>query len=400
MHIIQPEAVGLSAERLARIGPVMQRYVDQGKFAGVITLIARRGQVAHFEPVGRMDIAQGKSMRPDAIFRIYSMTKPITSVAAMMLLEEGAFRLYDPISAYIPYLKGMKVIARRTPDGMELEDAHREVNIHDLFTHTSGLSYGFDELDPLDKLYREQLWGKMEKNPRVGLDDMVEALAGLPLSHQPGTAFRYSFSIDVLGKLVEVVSGKCFDQFLQERIFDPLGMLDTGFWVPPEKVERFALNYGPDEKHPGILKDIDPLKKSSYVKPVSFLSGGGGLVSTTEDYLRFCQMLLNGGELDGQRLLGPKTVDLMRRNHLPDGVYEDANKAYGFGLGGNVLVHVSRAPGMGSEGLWSWGGAANTKFWIDFKEQLIGILMLQYMPCNQYPIIDDFQNLVYQSLVD
>lgn len=393
-----PENCGLLPDRLARIRPVMQRYVDEGKYAGIVSLIARKGKVAYFEQVGLMNIAQKKPMRLDTIFRIYSMTKPITSAAAMMLLEEGAFRLYDPVSAYIPAFKELKVIAHKAPDGLKLEDARREVNIHDLFTHTAGLSYGFDESDPLDKLYVERLWGKLQKNPDVTLAEMVDALTELPLAHQPGTAFRYSFSIDVLGRLIEVLSGKPLDMFLKERIFDPLGMVDTGFWVPPEKIDRFALNYGPDEKHPGRLKDIDPLKKSSYVKPVSFFSGGGGLVSTAMDYLRFCQMMLNGGELDGQRLLGRKTVDLMTSNHLPEGVYEDANQAYGFGLGGNVLVHEARAIEMASEGSWGWGGAANTRFWIDFKEQLIGILMLQFMPMGKYPVIQDFQNLTYQAL--
>lgn len=399
METTQPEAVGLSTKRLGRIRPAMQRYVDQGKLAGILSLVSRQSKIAHCEAVGWMNIKAQTPMAYDTIFRIYSMTKPITSTAAMMLLEEGLFRLLDPVSAYLPELKGLKVMKHPGGSVTDLEDAKREISIRDLFTHSSGLSYGFDDNDSLDELYKKELWPKVDK-PKTNLSTLISALSTAPLAFQPGTAFRYSFSIDVLGRLVEVISGLRLDHFFRQRIFEPLGMVDTGFWVPAEKAGRFAVNYGPDEKHPGKLKDIDPFKKSDYRRPNTFLSGGGGLVSTAGDYLRFCQMLLNGGTLDGERLLGRKTVELMRTNHLPDGIYEDEHRAYGFGLGGNVLLHVNRAPTLGTEGSWGWGGAANTKFWIDWKEQLIGILMLQFMPSDQYPVAKDFQNLVYQSLID
>lgn len=400
MERVRPEALGFSPERLARIQPVMRRYVEEGKFAGILTMITRRGKLAHFEQFGMQDLETGKPMSADAIFRIYSMTKPITSVAALMLMEEGRFRLDDPVSAYIPELKDLKVLVRAGRPDEVLEDSQRQINIRDLFTHTAGFSYGFDDNDPLDRRYQKEMWGRLDNTPGATLKDMVAALGKLPLAHQPGTNFRYSVAIDVLGYLVEVISGTQLDNFFQERIFKPLGMVDTAFWVAPEKIGRFANNYGPDEAHPGKLKNIDPLEKSEYVRPKTFLSGGGGLVSTADDYLRFCQMILNGGQMDGVRLLGRKTVELMRTNHLPAGVYEDANKSYGFGLGGNVCMHQDRAASLGSLGNWGWGGAATTKFWIDFKEELIGILMLQYMGPTIPPVIADYQNLVYQALVD
>lgn len=399
METTTPEAVGFSSKRLGRIGTAMQRYVDEGKFAGTLALVARKGKVAYFEKTGWKNMATNQPMELDTIFRIYSMTKPITSVAALMLMEEGCLRLDDPVTRYIPEWKDLKVSTDPIHDARNGTDMDSPMLVRHLFTHTAGLSYGFNEGESLDELYRKHFWSRMDL-PGANLKDMVEALGTLPLAHQPGTAWRYSLAIDVLGYLVEVISGVRFDEYLRQRIFEPLGMLDTAFWVPPEKASRFAVNYGPDPDNPGKLVDIDPFHKSHYLSPRAFHSGGGGLVSTTQDYLRFCQMLLNGGELDGTRLLGRKTVERMRINHLPVDVYEDANRANGFGLGGNVLVHPERSPALGSPGIWGWGGAANTKFWIDFQEEIIGILMLQYMPSFTIPIEIDFQNLVYQALID
>ena len=306
-----PETVGFSSRRLARIVPGMQRYMDQGKLAGTVTMVARRGKVVHFECCGMQDIASGKPMSLDTIFRIYSMTKPITSAAVMMLIEEGLLRLSDPVCSYIPQFKEMKVLVRKTDAGPEYEEAPRQITVRDLLTHTSGLSYGFDENDDLDQMYRKQIWENVEKQEITTLKDLVEAVSTLPLAHQPGTVFHYSLSTDVLGRLVEVISGKALDTFFQERIFGPLKMTDTAFWVPPEKVDRFSRLYGPNEKEPGKLVDLEPRDTSAFLRPGAWLSGGGGLTSTASDYLRFCQMLLNDGQLDGTRLLGRKTVEMM-----------------------------------------------------------------------------------------
>jgi CubicO group peptidase (beta-lactamase class C family) len=400
MNIVKPEDLGFSSRRLARVEDAMQRYIDANQVAGTVSLVARCGQVVHFERRGLMDIASARPMELDAIFRIYSMSKPITSAAAMMLFEENRFRLSDPVSAYIPAFKEMKVVDHLEGGKAYLVDARREITIRDLFTHSAGLTYGFDEKDYVDSIFIEQVWRLLRAKPDSTLADLVAATAEVPLRFHPGTGFHYSFAIDVLGYLVEVISGMSFDRFLRERLFEPLDMVDTGFWVPPEKVSRLASMYGPDEQNPGRLKDIDPHDQSEYTRPKTFFSGGGGLVSTASDYLRFCQMLLNKGELDGVRLLGRKTVEMMFLNHLPAGVYLDQNPAFGFGLGGAVILDLAAGQVLGSNGLWWWGGAANTKFWIDPQEQLVAILMVQLMSNQPNTIEPDFRNLVYQALVD
>ena len=318
VKIAKPEDLGFSGERLERINATMQRYVDEKKLAGVITLVARRGAVVHLGKCGMADIEAAKPMQLDTIFRIYSMTKPITSTAVLMLMEEGRLRLADPIAQYIPGFKDVKVLDNAPGSGVRQVSADRPITIRDLLTHTAGLSYGFDDVY-IDELYRKHIWGPKEANPDPTLADWIGELAKLPLASQPGTRFRYSVATDVLGYLVQVISGMPFEAFLKQRIFEPLGMVDTDFWVPPEKVERFAANYGPDPE--AGLKVIDPPATSHYTRPSKAPSGGGGLVSTTGDYLRFAQMLLNKGEVDGVRLLGRKTVELMTANHLPDGVY-------------------------------------------------------------------------------
>jgi len=393
-----PESLGLSSARLARIQPAMQRYIDAKKLAGIITLIFRHGQIAHFQTFGSMDIEAGRPMHPDALFRIYSMTKPITSTAVLMLMEEGALRLSDPVTDYIPSFKDIKVYQPRGTADFGLVPPTRPITIHDLLTHTSGLSYGFEENSYVDGLYQTKVWQRFDKEPDLTLAQMVEGITKLPLAHQPGTAFRYSVATDVLGYLVQVISGQPFDLFLKEQIFTPLKMQDTSFTVPPEKVSRFTANYGPEEG--GGLKVIDAPATSNYTKPTQCPSGGGGLISSTLDYLRFCQMLLNKGELDGVRLLGRKTVEWMTSNHIPAGMFDGGNNSMGFGLGGAVVLDAGRSTIPGSVGSFTWGGAANTKFWIDFQEQLIAILMLQFMPSDLYPVATDFTNLVYQALVD
>ena len=395
MKFATPEELGFCRQRLARITTKMQRYVDEQKLAGISTLIARRGQVVHFEQVGMANSEAGTAMAVDTIFRIYSMTKPITSVAVLMLLEESCFRLSDPVATYLPEFKDSRVL-----DNTKLVQPQRPMTIRDLLTHTAGLSYGFDENDYLDQLYRQQLWEAADTNADLTSAEWIGLIARLPLAYHPGTRYRYSFATDVLGYLVQTVSGMPFADFLQQRIFAPLGMNDTFFSVPPEKLDRFATNYGP--KAGGGLEVIDAPQTSRYARPTQRPSGGGGLLSTSGDYLRFTQMLLNGGVLDDVRLLGRKTVELMTTNHLPTGVYldNDPKTGLGFGLGVSVLLELGKVQTLGSVGSYGWGGAANTNFWIDPKEEMIGILMLQFMPSETYPVSPDFRILAYQALVD
>jgi CubicO group peptidase (beta-lactamase class C family) len=398
MNTVSPESQGFSAARLARINTVMQRYVDERKLAGMVTLVARRGQTVHFETCGMADIAAGTPMRHDTLFRIYSMTKPITSAAVLMLFEEGRFPLSDPVARYIPAFADVKVLDNSTGSGVRYIAPARPISIRDLMTHTAGLSYGFDENVYIDELYRERVYTLREADPNLTLEAFIEAVAKLPLSHQPGSAFRYSFATDVLGLLVQVVAGMPFAEFLRRQIFEPLGMVDTGFYVPAEQIGRFAATHGPDPEHG--LAVIDAPATSDFARPTRVPSGGGGLVSSTSDYLRFAQMLLNQGELDGVRLLGRKTVELMAANHLPAGVHPFDETFSGYGLGVGVLLDPAQAQNLGSVGTFGWGGAANTNFWIDPKEQLIGILMLQFMPSDTYPVSPNFRTLVYQALVD
>ncbi len=400
MYIVEPEGLGFSSHRLARINTAMQRYVDEKKLAGIVTLIARRGQVVHFEKFGMADIEAGRPMQLDTLFRIYSMTKPITTTAALMLLEEGRIRLADPISRYIPAFKAVKVLDNTTGSGVRFVDANQPITIHHLMTHTAGLSYGFDDNVYIDELYRKHVWEPIETAPGLTLEEFVGEVAKLPLAYQPGTLYRYSVATDVLGFLVQVVSGMPLDEFLKQRILEPLGMVDTDFYVSPEKVERFSTVYGPGEEQ-GQLKVVDASQTSHYAMPARFVSGGGGLVSTAGDYLRFGRMLLNKGELDGVRLLGRKTVELMTTNHMPIGAQPFPEDAFtGFGLGVSVLLELRQSKLLGSPGTFGWGGAANTNFWIDPKEEVIGILMLQYMPSDTYPVVADFRTLAYQALVD
>lgn len=328
MPMVAPEDVGLSTTRLHRVNGVMQDYVDEGKLAGIVTMVCRKGKVVHFNCFGTQDLSVPTTR--DTIFRIYSMTKPITTVAAMMLFEEGRFQLNDPVSQYIPELADVKVFAG---PGVEYKDLEREITIRHLMTHTSGLTYGFLGTSPVDEMYNQANVLRKDQTAQ----EMVEALVTLPLVNQPGTAWRYSVSTDVLGRLVEVVSGLSLNDFFQSRILGPLGMVDTGFWVRDGELDRFATNYGPGED--GEIKVIDEPETSLFANPQKFYSGGGGLVSTAADYIRFCQMMLNKGEFNGTRLLGRKTVELMTMNHLsPEmmpislGLLSVAGD--GFGLGG------------------------------------------------------------------
>ncbi len=381
-----PEEVGVSAERLQRIHPVMQGYVDEGQVSGFLTAIARRGKVVHFETVGMRDIENSKPVEPDTLFRIYSMSKPITSVAIMMLYEEGRFHLDTPAAKFIPEFKNMQVY---NEDQTETRDAEKPITIKHLLTHTAGFTYGWGN-KPVDKLYGEASLLKSSKT----LAEMVQNLAEIPLVHEPGERWTYGVSTDVLGYLVEVIAEMPFEEFLQTRLFQPLGMVDTGFSVPAEKAHRFAALYRYTKNEGMKLEKAPPLANEDLG---FFPAGGSGLVSTAADYLRFSQMLLNGGELDGARILGRKTVELMRQPHHRWG--KGGKGSGGFGLGFAVVTDVSQADILESVGNFSWGGAAATTFWIDPQEELIGVLMTQLMN-NPHPFQQQFKVLTYQALTD
>jgi CubicO group peptidase (beta-lactamase class C family) len=401
------ENAGFSPARLKRIDTLMQRYVDDGKLAGIIAAVARRGQTAYLEKFGMMDIEANKPMQFDAIFRIASMTKPVTSVATMMLYEEGHFHLNTPIAEFIPGFKDVKVfVGEGANDSYYWTDLDRPITFRHLFTHTAGLSYGWNENDPVDRQYQKAQREAGVDPRQATLKDMVEGLTTLPLAFQPGTKWRYSLAIDVLGYLVEVISGKPLDEFLKERLFEPLGMVDTDFYVPEAKVDRLCALYG----HPNgaeKLQRIDTSAHGQQFQKPAFLSGGGGLVSTVHDYARFAQMLANGGELDGARILSPTTVALYSINHMPEAALpygfaegEDLyHWGYGYSLGTRVLMDVSKSGIAGSVGEFGWDGAFSTYVWIDPKEALYGVLMLQHSPNAYYPIAPQFKQLTYQALV-
>lgn len=401
-----PERVGLCARRLSRIGPHFQKYIDDGKLAGVVSLVARRGQLAYFDARGKMDVETGRALQADAIFRIYSMTKPITSVAAMMLYEEGRYQLDDPIGRYLPAFSDMQVFSGGTARKPQTVAAERPITFRDLFTHTSGLTYGFMGASPVDAMYR--LNELDSGTTKLSLEAFMRELAKMPLQFQPGARWNYSMSTDVLGHLVEVISGMPLDEFFRSRIFGPLGMTDTSFTVPAGKADRLTSNYSKTKD--GGLKVADAGPTSRYLSPRPFLSGGGGLASTAADYLRFTTMLLNKGELDGARLLGRKTVEYMTRNHLPSGgdltsmgqpvFSETSYDGIGFGLGFSVMLDPSRAQVIGTPGEYAWGGMASTMFWNDPQEEMTGMLLTQLMPSSSYPLRREMKVLSYQALID
>ena len=418
MNLTNPESIGLSSERLSRIRPVIQTFIDRRKIAGAITLVARHGKLAHFECIGQMDCEAARSMQPDTIFRIYSMTKPITSVALLMLVEQGRLLLTDPVSKYIPAFKDLKVYAGHAGTGMALVDMEREPTIFNLLTHTAGLGYGLFTDTPVEDLFRQSgLLAPMGKL-RVSLDEMVRRVAALPLANQPGARWRYSIATDLLGYLVGLIAGIPFDAFLAEKVFRPLGMLDTGFHVPAEKVERFAACYTPavpaapggvplppgaTATAAGGILLVDPPAASPYLQAGLPPSGGGGLLSTAADYLRFAQMLLNRGELEGARLLSRKTVELMTANHLPEELLPfkvgiEPVLGAGFGLG--VSVRINAESGLlGSEGMYGWGGAAGTFVSIDPAEDMVILYMPQLLGGTEL-IAPVFQNLAYHAIID
>ena len=389
LPLASPETVGMSSARLDRIAPLVKRYVDEDKLSGVITMVARQGKIVHFESYGERDEEAGKPMEKDTLVRIYSMTKPIAAVGLMMLHEEGAFQLNDAVEEYLPEFADQKVLV----DGEEVK-VLRKMSIHHLLTHTAGLTYGIFGDTDVDKRYRKA--GVLREKD---LNEMVEHLGEIPLQNHPGEKWHYSVAVDVQGALIERLSGMPLDQYFQERIFAPLGMNDTFFQVPEDKVDRFAANYSFRSKEKG-RRLVDSPSESKFVKTVSFFSAGGGLVSTAADYWKFSQMLLNGGYFNNVRLLGRKTVELMTQDHLP-AVLEspDPNSNFGFGLGFRITLDVPSTAAPGSVGEYSWGGAAGTIFWIDPKEDLIAVAMIQLMS-SPYDLRREMKSLIYQSIID
>lgn len=391
-----PERSGLAPDRLARISAEIEANVAHENVIGAAALIYRRGQVAYFETRGQADRKAGRAISEDTIYRIYSMSKPITSVALMTLFEEGKFRLKDPVSKYIPELGGLKVLEIHNGNERHVP-AHRDMTVQDLLRHTSGLTYGLFAPSAVDRLY-----AKDDILDQTGtLRDMVVKLGKLPLKHHPGEAWEYSVSVDVQARLVEVLSGERFDRFLATRIFEPLGMTDSRFHVEPADRGRFAEMYVRDGDEG--LKPAPADQSERFLDPdAAFYMGGGGLVSTMGDYLRFCRMLLNGGELDGARLLSPTTIALMTRDHVPARAKAAGvlSNGYGFGLGFAVHNDPARSGSASSVGEYNWGGLAGTKFWIDPAQDMIGIYMVQNLPPRRVETGNMFKQFAYQAIVD
>jgi len=401
---VEIDTAGFDDRRLERITDhLAERYVQPGKLAGCQALVSRLGRVAYFQSFGCADLERGVPVRDDTIWRIYSMTKPITSVALMSLYERGLLQLSDPVHRYIPEWRGMRV-CEVTSDGSRLVEPDRPASVRDLLTHTSGLTYGGDPAHPVDQLYGQAGL----RDAGVDLAELARRLGGLPLKFQPGTAWHYSFATDVCGRLVEVIAGQRFDDYLRETIFEPLGMADTGFVVPEGARDRFAANYQRGDG--GTLEVVDDPATSVYLAPRAMRSGGGGLVSTTGDYLRFCEMLRRGGELDGSRILGSRTLRYMTVNHLPGGASmaevalgrfgETGFAGVGFGLGFAVTLDPVASQTLGSPGEYYWGGAASTTFWLDPVEDLIVIFMTQFMPSGTFNFGGQLRQLVLQAIVD
>jgi len=403
--------VGFDQARLDRIDRHFARYVDTGRLAGWLITVARHGRLAHVSTYGQRDLEAGLPVEPDTLWRIYSMTKPITSVAAMMLYEEGGFQLTDPVSRYIPAFADARVFTGGSDIAFTTEPVTEPMRIWHLLTHSSGLTYGFHRSHPVDAIYRARgfEWGSPRDVDLAGVCDMF---AEMPLLFQPGSEWNYSVSTDVLGRIVEVVSGQRLDEFFAERIFRPLGMTETAFWARPEEAGRLAALYSRGAE--GKATRMDAMGKPALREPV-YLSGGGGLVSSAADYHRFLQMLLHrpgspAGELDGARLLSPRTVAYMTRNQLPGGAdleafgrplfAESVFAGVGFGLGFAVQLDPAASKTLCSAGEFNWGGAASTTFWVDPAEQVTVSFFTQLMPSSAYPIRPQLRQLVYQALVD
>lgn len=404
---VDPAEVGVDPARLPRIDELTHRYVDEGLFPFVQIVVSRRGEVVHHDSYGYADRDSDRPYRDDCIARVYSMTKPVTSVALMMLYERGLVRLEDPVSRYLPAYANPRVFTAGDPTRYETREAAREMTVQDVLTHVSGLTYGFQHQHPVDAIYRQHNLGDFTPSTRTLAEEM-DLLGSLPLQFDPGTKWCYSMSTDVCGALVEVISGRPLDEYFRTEIFDPLGMPDTSFWVEgDDRCARFTTNhlfFG------GTTAVMDPWDKSGYLRRPPMLSGGGGLVSTMADYLRFTWMLERGGELDGVRLLSPKTVAYMASNHLPggrdlnqmeqQGFAESYMNGMGFGLGFSVNLSPQENAAIGSVGDYGWGGAASTAFRIDPAEELSWVFFTQLLPSSTYPVRRELAATIYQALVD
>ena len=405
MDFVSPEEVGLSSSRLRRIDEhLLARYLEPGRIAGALTLVARRGKVAFLSPIGKMDRERDVPMRADTLFRIYSMTKPVASVALMMLHERGALQLSDPVLKWLPGWDQLRVYRHGRYPNFVTAPAERPMTVRDILTHTSGLSYGIMERTHVDAAYRKLGIGEGQGT----LSDMIEKLGQLPLEFSPGTRWGYSVATDVVARLVEILSGRRFDEYLREQIFEPLGMVDTGYTVVADKLPRYSASYA---RAPGggmTLHD-DPAD-SAYARPRTLFTGTSGLISTAPDYLRFAEMLRRGGAIDGVRLLGPRTVRYMTQNHLPGGVElariatestfsETRFEGVGFGLGFHVVMDPVRAQVPGSAGEYGWGGMASTNFWIDPLEELTFVFMTQLVPSSALNIRAELRSIVYGAII-
>lgn len=401
-----PDAVGLAPDRLARVSAAMKRYVDEGRLPGTVTLIARNGKVVYLEAAGRRDIEGNVPMTTDTLFRIASMTKAVTSVAVMMLVEEGRIHLDDPVSRFLPSFTRTTVMVPPPPGTAAAAvattagtaPAARPITIRHLLTHTAGISYG--NANPFEADYKAAGvlgWYFADKDEPVAM--AMDRLAKLPTDAQPGEKYVYGFSTDILGVVVEQVSGQSLDEFFRVRIFQPLEMTQTGFYVDPSQKDRLATVYAIAKPGAAMERAPEPLMgQGNYVAgPRKAFSGGAGLVSTASDYARLLQMLLNGGVLEGARLLGPKTVELMTSNHVGS-LY--ANGALGFGLGFEITEHVGRSGRPGSVGEYGWGGAYHTKYWVDPVEKLVVVFMTQLLPAAGSDAQATLRQLVYASIVD
>lgn len=419
---VEPEEVGMSSARLTRVSSWLREQIEKDRLAGASVLIGRRGKTAFFDSAGKTELENGGAFARDTVVRIYSMTKPITTVAAMMLYERGCFQLDDPISKYIPDFAEMTVW--NGGDLSNVSKAESPITVRQVMTHTAGFTYGFMQANPVDAAYRER--GVDFQLGSGHLADLMPLLAGVPLIAQPGTRWNYSVATDVLGRLVEVWSGQDLATFFKEEIFTPLRMAETGFWVRPDQKPRFAALYGPlqggDLSNVGVaptpgeaakrggLKLLDTEGARYQPGTATLYSGGGGLVGTIDDYGRFCQMMLNGGELEGARLLSPTTVAFMRTNQLQTGgdmasmgqpVWSETSyEGIGFGLGGAVVLDPVKAHVIASRGEYHWGGAASTYFWIDPTEELFAVFFTQLMPSSTYPLRRDLRIRANQAIVD